>query len=191
MLAVVNQTKSGLPYGLVLSKVFEFFKIDIKSAAKVTVKEVIDVKNLTMSNLQVDNGALVRILPNPPESPVLGEPSTAAATPYVPLMLKNLLDDNVLLMGRVVVLDNEFGVLKTVVQGYNDDLKDLKDELKLFKEMFGQFTGLKGSTAQSNVETELGLDDLANAVEKDGNDAATNPSDVVDHQMSEATPTKS
>lgn len=98
MIAAVNQTKSGLPYGLMLSKVFEFYKIDVKNAAKVNVKEVIDVKNLTMSNLQVKNGELVRILPPPPESPVIGEPSSVGASPSVPLMLKTLLDDNVLLI---------------------------------------------------------------------------------------------
>ena len=51
MIAAVNQKKIGLPYGLMLTKVFEFFKIELKSAVMVSVKEVLDVKVLAQSNL--------------------------------------------------------------------------------------------------------------------------------------------
>ncbi|KAL8156742.1 hypothetical protein AgCh_001735 [Apium graveolens] len=55
MLAAVNQKKIGLPYGLLLSKIFDSFKIDLKSAVKLSVKEVLDAKTIAMSNLHIEN----------------------------------------------------------------------------------------------------------------------------------------
>lgn len=80
--------------------------------------------------------------------------------------------------------------MKAAVQGYTAELLYLKTELKSFKELFGQFTGAKGSTAQSAEDTEFGLDDLANAAEKEGHADVLKPLDVVDQQVSEASPTK-
>lgn len=51
MISTPGQSKSGIPFGCLLIRVFEFFKIDFKTATKNTVKEIFDVKYLVLSNL--------------------------------------------------------------------------------------------------------------------------------------------
>lgn len=53
MLAAVNQKKIGLPYGLLLTRIFEFFKFNLKSASKMSAKEVLDNKTLAPFNCKL------------------------------------------------------------------------------------------------------------------------------------------
>ncbi|KAL8109944.1 hypothetical protein AgCh_025879 [Apium graveolens] len=101
MLVVVNQNKIGAPYGLLLSNIFDSFKIDLKSTAKLSVKEVLDAKNIAMSNLHIENGELVRIIPTlHSETPIGAAPSGHSESEIIQ-MLKGIQDDNTLLFGHV------------------------------------------------------------------------------------------
>ena len=158
MLSILGQTKSGLPFGLLLTRVFEFFKIDLKTADKVTAKEVLDVKNLALSNLQIENGELVRIMPTPPPP----EPSTLslnhvpAGTPAtIAQMFKSLQDDNTMLISRMGMLAGEAAGLKSDFLGFVAEFKKLQEEFRSLKSML---VGAKNS----------GLAELASAAAKDG-----------------------
>ena len=56
-----NQS-TGLPYGLLLTRFFEFYGVDLRETEKIVVKEFLDAKNLAQSHLKVDkDGNLVQI----------------------------------------------------------------------------------------------------------------------------------
>lgn len=132
MLATPCQSKSGILFGLLLTRIFDFFKIDFKNATKNTVKEVFDAKYLAMSNLQVENGELVRILPNPPpESPSVPEPSSTASSTSLVRLIHSLLDDNSMVLGKPVDMATDVNELKNEVLGVHNQLKGLKVEFRL------------------------------------------------------------
>lgn len=59
-----SQKKSGLPYGLLLTSVFDFFRVDKSETDNIDVSDCIHVNNLTQSNLKLlEDGNLVHLLP--------------------------------------------------------------------------------------------------------------------------------
>ena len=66
MLNVVSKAKSGLPYGCLLIKVFEHYKIKFEESDKQLVTEFFDERSLAQSNLKVlDDGSLVYVESTP------------------------------------------------------------------------------------------------------------------------------
>ena len=56
-----NQS-TGLPYDLLLTRIFEFYGVDLREVEKVVVKEFLDAKSMVQSHLKVDkDGNLVQI----------------------------------------------------------------------------------------------------------------------------------
>ena len=76
MVAVVEgKTNAGLPYGFLLTRIFEWYGVSFDGVESVTAKEFLDVKCLAQSNLKVEkDGSLsvveVPIVPPPQVSPL-------------------------------------------------------------------------------------------------------------------------
>ncbi|KAL8154856.1 hypothetical protein AgCh_000268 [Apium graveolens] len=86
------------------------------SAVKLSIKEVLDAKTIVMSNLHIENGELVRIIPNPPiETPVVAAPSSHSESEIIQ-MLKGIQDDNTLLFGHVAATTEQVNQLKTEIK---------------------------------------------------------------------------
>ena len=65
--SVEGKSSGGLPYGLLLTRVFEWFGVSFADEESVTAKEFLDVKFLAQSNLKLDkDGLLVVEVPSPP-----------------------------------------------------------------------------------------------------------------------------
>ena len=73
--AVEGKTTAGLPYGLLLTRIFEWYGVSLDGVESVTAKEFLDAKCLTQSNLKVEkDGSLsvveVPVVPTPQVSPL-------------------------------------------------------------------------------------------------------------------------
>ncbi|XP_017228645.1 uncharacterized protein LOC108203941 [Daucus carota subsp. sativus] len=68
--AVEGKSTVGLPYGLLLTRVFEWFGVDLDGVESVTAKEFLDVKCLSQSNLKIEKDGSLSVvevpLPTPP-----------------------------------------------------------------------------------------------------------------------------
>ncbi|XP_017227470.1 uncharacterized protein LOC108203224 [Daucus carota subsp. sativus] len=67
---VEGKSTAGLPYGLLLTRVFEWFGVDLDGVESITAKEFLDVKCLSQSNLKIEKDGSLSIievpLPTPP-----------------------------------------------------------------------------------------------------------------------------
>lgn len=132
-----------------------------------------DQKFLALNNFQIENGELLRILPPPsPDTYVVVPSSTVPkdASIYnasIPL-LQSLQVDNTFVMGQLTEMKSEVEELKNEFKFLVTELKDFKADLKGMKEFLVQFTSGKSSTTHFSMDTEQGLEDLANVAAKDG-----------------------
>lgn len=61
-----GKSTTGLPYGFLLTKIFEWFRVDFNDVEIVSAKEFIDKKCLAQSSLKVEkDGNLVQVDPPP------------------------------------------------------------------------------------------------------------------------------
>lgn len=164
MLSTLDKTSTGIPYAQVLTKVFSTFRIDVKKALKINVKEVFDHKTLTQNNIQLVDGLVTRILP-PPSSvdlPEIGEPSnpTPATSEFTSTESVSELKKELQAVKKALkVISCDCQTIKTVMKGFHKDLKLVRDLLL-------KPTGTT-SASHSAVDTDLGLEKLAQAAAKD------------------------
>nr|XP_017217278.1 PREDICTED: uncharacterized protein LOC108194852 [Daucus carota subsp. sativus] len=68
--SVEGKSSGGLPYGFLLTRVFEWFGVSFVGEDSVSAKEFLDMKFLTQSNLKLDkDGQLVVVEVSPPTPP--------------------------------------------------------------------------------------------------------------------------
>ena len=73
--AIEGETNTGLPYGLLLTRIFEWYGVNFDGAETLSVKEFLDVKCLSQSNLKVEkDGSLstIEVAPPPVDPPSYG-----------------------------------------------------------------------------------------------------------------------
>ena len=73
--AIEGKSNTGLPYGLLLTRIFEWFGVGFDGVESVQAKEFLDAKCLTQSNLKLEkDGTLsaVEVPPPPPVQPISG-----------------------------------------------------------------------------------------------------------------------
>lgn len=181
MLATVDKSTSGLPYGVWLTKIFEWFKIDFTDAVKVTVKDGIDAKFLNMNNLKIKGEVLSRISLTPQEDPPIDD-TTTSAKPVS--MAHNVFSQS--LHADVAIISCEVTSLRSDTQAIRNDLQAVKAEYQTIKTTMKEFVSemktvkkllLKSvgvtSTIHSVMEDDVGLEELANGAAKHGEDHDT------------------
>nr|XP_017256504.1 PREDICTED: uncharacterized protein LOC108226061 [Daucus carota subsp. sativus] len=67
--AVEGKSSGGLPYGLLLTRVFEWFGVSFVDEDTITAKEFLDVKFLSQSNLKLDKDGNLIVVEIPPPPP--------------------------------------------------------------------------------------------------------------------------
>ena len=67
--SVEGKSSGGLPYGLLLTRVFEWFGVSFVDEETVTAKEFLDVKFLAQSNLKLDKDGHLVVVEVPPPTP--------------------------------------------------------------------------------------------------------------------------
>lgn len=112
MVGTVEKAHTGIPYAQFLTKVFQGnFKVDLKSATSITLRDVFYQKTLTQNNLQLENREVSRILTSPPfdSTPEIGEPSnpTPVASDSGMLLLRSLQTDSMLNTGQLLGLSQK------------------------------------------------------------------------------------
>lgn len=126
------------------------------------VKETFDAKFPALNNLQIEDGQLTRIM-----MMSLSAPLTIATTSQTPAspsevstkILKSLQDDQNMVVDQLISLSNSVVDLRKEVGEISTHLQGLKGEFKEMKELLLQLIGGKSSTAQSNADAVLGLED--------------------------------
>lgn len=145
MASYSDKNDTGFPYGLLLTRIFESLKIELKTAAKVPVKESIDHKVLTNNNLTIEDGELIRLVPPAPDSPLAAEPSSAIPSSDMPnavSLIQSQKGGNSLLLGRFIGLSHEVQSIKASVKQVQDELQVMKTVMQSCeKKMLTQFTG--------------------------------------------------
>lgn len=181
MKATIEKASTGIPYAQLLTRVFEGFKIDVKATTKLTVKDVFDERVLSQNNIQLENEQVTRIqiFPSTNSTHEIGEPSTPTVatgselTPKGMMILKSLHTDSTIITRQITEINSEVKVLKADVQeikaGYQvikTAMKDFVVQIKVVTELLLKSTGTT-STTHSAVETDLGLDKLAQVAAKE------------------------
>lgn len=117
MMDAVGKHNSGLPYGLLLTRIFEYFSIDFTEYNPVMIKDQIDAKNLAQSNLRVSHGKLDFISKPVKESDhISSTPSTGNVdAPPSGDKFATLLAANSTLLGEVHSLKTEVQEIKSML----------------------------------------------------------------------------
>ena len=68
--SIEGKSSGGLPYGLLLTRVFEWFGVPFEDEETVSAKEFLDVKFLAQSNLKLDKDGNLVVVEIPVPSPV-------------------------------------------------------------------------------------------------------------------------
>ena len=149
-----NQS-TGLPYGLLLTRFFEFYGVDLREAEKVVVKEFLDAKNLAQSHLKVDkDGNLVQI---------------EVVTPTIAAGVDN--QSNEYVLGKFEKLAKELRDestgLSVDVGHLTQKIDSLIDEVKILREfVIGKAATESQPVGKSSDVTGCNLTGLANAAVK-------------------------
>ena len=69
--SVEGKSSGGLPYGLLLTRVFEWFGVSFVYEDTITAKEFLDMKFLTQSNLKLDKDGNLVVVEVPPPPPLV------------------------------------------------------------------------------------------------------------------------
>ena len=87
--AIEGKSNTGLPYGLLLTRIFEWFGVGLDGIESVQAKEFLDVKCLTQSNLKLDKDGTLSVVEVPPPPPVQ---SVSASSIDLGIPAKDILD---------------------------------------------------------------------------------------------------
>ena len=97
MLDVVKgKSTVGLPYELLLTRVFEWFGVSFEGVESVQAKEFLDVKCLSQSNLKVEKDGTISVIevPVPPPPLTVGSSSTAVVSKALIIAFMEEMRDN-------------------------------------------------------------------------------------------------
>ena len=90
MLGVLEgKSSAGLPYGLLLTRIFEWFGVSFDGVESLAAKEFLDVKCLTQSNLKIEKDGSLSVLEVPVVTP---PPVVAPAGVDLGISAKEILD---------------------------------------------------------------------------------------------------
>lgn len=143
--AIEGKSTSGLPYGLLLTRIFEWFGVDFEGVESVSAKEFLDVKCLNQSNLKLEKYGTLSVVEVGPPSPPPVQP-TSTVIGGVSLSEKLVLDfmDELRANHRQLVEDQN---------KLSEQLKDLAHDVKMWKELV---FGFKHDTSPSKNTTGSG-----------------------------------
>lgn len=125
MFATVGKQNSGLPYGCLITRILQFYKVSFTGFDSNQAKDQIDVKNLTQSNLKIVNGSLEHIadLTQPTEI----NTSDTSASPDLVRVVERIAADTSTMVGNHNVLVNK--------------ISELEAEMKVMKTMLSMVIG--------------------------------------------------
>ena len=136
--AIDGKSNAGLPYGLHLTRVFEWFGVDLDGVESVTAKEFLDVKCLSQSNLKIEkDGSLSVIevpLPTPPP-PISSCPIFVLSDVHIFEFMEELRENHRQLVAGQKQLSAQ--------------LADLGNDLKFWKEMVFEYK--QGNTPEKDT----------------------------------------
>ena len=166
---VVEQSKSDIPYGLLLTRIFEYFKIDVSGATKTVIKDFYDNKSLAAANLKAENGSVDYISVPTPTKPLFSPDASpsGSADPFpmsvLVTMVKILQADQSMVLSKLYELGAALDVLTAEVQG--------------LKGMVLSSQPVKESATHSHLDDDVGLANLADvaAADRAHQDADSSP----------------
>lgn len=182
MMATLEKSVSGIPYGLLLTRVFEFYKVYFKTATRMVVKEALDQRAFIQNNLQIEDGVVSRILISPPllDTPITDPATSAEPISVAPTLVSQSIHADIAITSSELIslrsvtqaIQNDLLAVKAEYQTIKGAMKDFISEIKIVKEFMLKSAGMT-STTHSAMEDDLGLEGLADAAAKDGEDLDT------------------
>lgn len=124
MMSIVNQKKTGLPYGLLLNKIFKYLGVKLDDRDKVFASEFFDVVSMTQSSIRVNHDDSLERIPQLMayvQQPLMSS-SSQPDTSYVDHYVDVLID-----------IKMAYAELKASLAGIQQEVQDLKADMQVLK----------------------------------------------------------